>query len=423
MQIIALIIVILSIINLIRITVFLIGSDIYNLVAEFKSRRRNRIYFSLFSVVIPAYNEEQNIIKCVESVFENKYPKDKLQVIIVDDGSKDATLKLIGRYKQDHPAYHINIVSQKNSGKAQALNNGMKNYAKGELVMCLDSDSFLEENAIANAVGYFEDDKIMAVASNVKITNSSGLLNLIQQFEYIVSYQMKRAQTLFNIEYIIGGIGSTFRKNFLEKINYYDINTVTEDIDLTLKILHEGNKRNRVVYGADIVSYTQSVLSISELIKQRFRWKWGRYQTFLKNRQLFFAKDNIYTRGLTWFYLPYALFSDALFLLEPLVVSFILFITFYYHDVFTLLSAVSVITFYLIMNVLSEDTISWKRKTQLIIIAPFMYFFFYILSMVEYIALIKSIINLPDLKKSLSSNKSGWVPVRRFKYFTRPDLH
>lgn len=331
LPIITLLVISLGILNLFRMSFFMIGSDIYGLLNHLQKKRRSD-YQPLVSVVIPAFNEEKSIISCVSSVLQSNYPQNKLEIVVINDGSTDNTIINLIKFKSKDNHDNLNIISQENSGKAHALNNGIQNYAKGELIMCLDGDSIVTPDAIKNAVRYFEQNNVMAIASNLKIKKDKGLLNLIQRFEYAISYQMKKAQTIFNIEYIIGGVGSVFRKSILEKVYFYDTNTVTEDIDLTLKIIRNGNRDFRVIYGSDIVTYTQGALTIKDLIKQRYRWKWGRYQTFIKNKDLFFSLDKKYTKSLSWFYLPYAVFSDITFFLEPVIITYVWGIIFYFRD-------------------------------------------------------------------------------------------
>lgn len=400
-----------GLVNLIRISIFLIGADFY-LLKNLKNKQGNT-YLPKISVVIPAFNEEKSIESTVLSVFENDYPKDKLEIIVVDDGSTDKTYLKVKDIAKSNLIENLFVITQQNKGKAHALNNGIKNYSSGELIMCLDADSYIAKDALRNAVKYFYDDKVVALASNVKIVKSNGLLNLVQIFEYIVSYQMKKALTVFQIEYIIGGVGSMFRKNFIEKLDFYDVNTVTEDIDLTMKILKNGGKEFKVIYASDVRSYTQSVLSIKDLVKQRYRWKWGRYQTFLKNKKLFFSTNKKYNKRLSWFYLPFAVYSDVAFFFEPIVLFFMMILIFVYHDITSLTSAVMVVCFFMSINILGEESLTLKEKIIYILITPFMYFLFYILSYVEYAALIKSWIKIPHLSKSLLENKSHWKPVER----------
>lgn len=401
-----------GVVNLIRQTMFIVGSDLYAY-KQGKRKKAKRTKLPFVSVIIPAHNEEKTILRAVRSIVRNKYPRNKREIIVVDDGSVDNTAEIIKHYREAYQVKNLFLVQQKQNGKAHALNTGMSKYAQGSLVMCLDADSTLGNDGLYKAAAYFRDERVVAVAANVKIIPGPSLLNLIQRFEYIISYQMKRAQTFFNIEYIIGGVGSTFRKRVLEEVGYYDVNTVTEDIDLTMKILQLGNKENRVIYGADVLTYTESVLNISELIRQRYRWKWGRSQTFLKNLNLFFNRDKRFNKGLTFVFLPYAIFSDIAYFLEPIFITFILYIVFIYGSIFTLITTLVVISAYIILNILLEPTITKNDKIKYCLIAPTMYFFFYLLSFVEYVSLIRTLFNLPTLRESISKNISSWEHVAR----------
>lgn len=409
-----------GIVNLLRMTVFLVGSDIYHLVAAKRQKVPSSKKLPRFSIVIPARNEESSVIRAIESIINSTYPTNRLQVIVVDDGSTDSTVKNVQKYISTHKKSPVTLVQQANAGKAHALNNGIINHAKGDLVMCLDADSYLKADALEKAARYFEDPKVMAMSSNVKIHERPGILNFIQRYEYLVCYQMKRAESLLNIEYIVGGIGSVFRRTALEKVGYYDTDTVTEDIDITMKILNLGNKDHKVMYGADVVAYTESVMNIPDLIKQRFRWKWGRCQTFFKNSSMFLSRDKKYSKGLTWFYLPFAIFGDIMYFLEPIMLTYILAVSIMYKDPVTILSAWAVISLYLILNILAEDTYTKRQKAKLVLGAPLMYVLFYVLSFVEYIALMKSVLKLHTLKRSLTNATSSWTSVTRHGYAYAP---
>ncbi|MEK7549687.1 MAG: glycosyltransferase [Patescibacteria group bacterium] len=409
-------IVVFGTINIIRMVLFLVGSDVYMLHQVLEKKRslnKEEPFWPTFSVILPAHNEETTIERSIHSVLLSDYPKNKLQVIVMDDGSQDRTLEIAKEYETF--GYNFVAHTQTNKGKAHALNNAMRNYATGELIMCLDSDSFLHPDALKNAARHFMDPKVKALSSNVKIRSNGTLLNLIQIFEYLICYQMKRAQTVFNIEYIIGGIGSVFRQSTLEEVGYYDTDTITEDIDLTMKILKRGNKENRVVYGSDVIAYTESVLDISGLIRQRFRWKYGRAQTFVKNLSLFFNRDKKHTKLFTWVYLPYAIFSDIAFFFEPVIIGYITYVIVRYADWLTLISAFAVVSAYIALTILSEVTISRKDRVKYALMAPSMYFFFYLLSFVEYVALIKTYIQIHKIPKSIGNGECGWVHVARGK--------
>lgn len=406
-------VVVIGLINLARIVLLMVGSDLYKVRQTLSKQPIPLSSLPTFSVVIPAHNEAHTLARAIASIAYARYDKAKLQIIVVDDGSTDDTHAIAERYKKEHGLTHMLVLTQANAGKAHALNYGLREHATGELVMCLDADSFIAPDALLNAARYFRDARVVALASNVKIRLTGTFLNIVQAYEYMVCYQMKRAQTFFNMEYIIGGIGSTFRRSALEAVDFYDTDTITEDIDLTMKLLRLGNRHHRVMYGSDVITYTESVLSIRDLMRQRFRWKYGRNQTFLKNTSLFFATHERYSKTLTFFYLPYALISDVLFFLEPLVLAYIATIIFIYHDWAALASAIIVIGSYIALNALAEDTLSWKARALYALAAPSMYLFFYVLSFVEYTALIRTYASYAFTGARRRGGGGAWTHVER----------
>ena len=412
----ALYIVFMSSINLVRMALYLIGSDLYAIkhLRAKNSLKGKSPYRPRVSIVVPAHNEAKVIEKTMESLIKVKYPKSRLQIIIANDGSKDGTSKIVQKFIKKHKdETNMVLFGQRNGGKANVLNNAIRRMATGTMIMCLDADSLIAPDAVKNAVQYFRDKKVAALASNVNILDNGSILGMAQRFEYLISYHMKKAQTTYNIEYIIGGIGSMFRRKTLEQVNYYDTNTMTEDIDLTMKIIAQGNKENRVAYASDCITYTEAVPSFKSLINQRFRWKYGRLQTFYKNYNIFFTRSKAHSKGLTWLMLPYSLMLEILFILEPFVVTLILGTSIYYHNQNTILAALMVISGYILINVWSSGHLSVRDRLKLTFFTPPMYVVMYVLSVVEYAALIKTVIKLPDLTKSVSGKRTTWVSPER----------
>ena len=214
------------------------------------SRDRARPYQPTVSIVVPVHNEALVIERTLDCLIKLEYAP--LQIIVADDGSTDDTLERIYAYKRAHdPADILVVFTQPNGGKADVLNNAIRAMATGELIMCLDGDSVLAPDAITKSVDYFRDPRVVASASNVNILPDRRLLGLVQRYEYLISYHMKKAHNAFNIEYIIGGIGSMFRRGVLDEVGLYDTNTMTEDIDLTLKIIaQKGNRTQRLAYAS-----------------------------------------------------------------------------------------------------------------------------------------------------------------------------
>ena len=403
-------VILVAILALARFTVFMVGASIYDVQQHFRRRDYSPCPLPTLSVVIPAYNEENTIAHSVSSVVNADYDREKLQIIVIDDGSKDSTASVVSEHIRRGTWPNVYLVAQTNAGKAHALNNALKNYATGEVIMCLDADSTIERDALLAAVRYFRDPKVIALVSNVRIRRNGSLLSLIQYYEYVISRQMKRALSVFNVEYIVGGLGSAFRKSALEAVGYYDTDTIVEDMDVTFKLLRLGNKKHRIVFGADVVCHTASVLTLRELLKQRYRWQYGHLQTLLKHADLFFSGDRKYAPQLTWGYLPFIVLSEFLLLIEPLIPALLLFLLYWFGDFISLFSGISVVTASTILHIVAETTIPWRERLMLAIGAPAMYFASYLLMAVAYISLLRTYANIGTIK---SAKTSKWEPVER----------
>lgn len=402
---------VLSLLNFVRVLTMLIGADLYDIKQIMRKRKAHQSpYRPLITVVIPAYNEEMGVIRTVRSVMANTYTR--TQIIVVDDGSKDKTLRMLRNFQRQHKGV-FTVVHQANAGKAAAINRAVQYWAKGSLVMVVDADSLLAPDAIANMVAHFRDRKIIATASNVKIIPTRSLLGVAQRLEYLISYRMKRSLTTLNMEYIVGGVGSTFRRSALLKTGLYDTDTMTEDIDLTVKLIrHYGNKSYRVHYAADSVAYTEHVLTFKSLVKQRFRWKYGRFQTLLKNQELFFNNAKRYDKRLTWYQLPYALVGEFVLLLEPILVGYILFVAVRFTDVTSLISVYIIVTGFVFLMLTGEDSETTRSKIVLSAALPLAYVLMYILTAVEFAALVSSIRKSRQLFRR-EMHSSSWEHVER----------
>lgn len=403
-------ILILGIFNLLRVSLLMIATDVHEIKKHCISPQPySSVKNPWISILIPAYNEELSINKSIESVFKNNYKN--YEVIVIDDGSSDKTSAIARKIIKKYPHRRLKLIRQKNSGKAAALNNGVQ-IARGSLVMCLDADSLIGSDAITKAVEHFKNNKqLLALASNVHVIPSNKPIIILQYFEYMISYRLRRGLNILNCEYIIGGVGSTFRKNSLKKIGGYDSDTMTEDIDLSMKIIRIfGNKNVEIGYGYDVNTFTQGVQSFKDLHTQRLRWKFGRMQTFQKNYGLFFSTNKKYSKTLSIFQLPVALLGDVLLLLEPIILALVIAISIVFHTL-PLVWAMCFVLLFININVFNESTLSLKEKFNLAIKSPIAMVAFFVLTYIELFGLIKSIAKLIDNR----SNKgdASWEHVKR----------
>ncbi|HET7060392.1 MAG TPA: glycosyltransferase family 2 protein [Candidatus Saccharimonadales bacterium] len=404
-----------SVIDIIHLGLYLVGANYYD-IRQFKrlasaAQRNHHELRPLVSVLIPAHNEELGVARCLDSVRKNTYRK--LEIIVVDDASTDNTRKLVRQYIAKHPGRNIRLMyKRKNVGKAEALNHVLRHGAKGDLIMTLDADSVLHKKAVTNAVSYFDDPKVVGVAANVRIMDSLTVLGLLQKFEHMIGYRSKKFFAVTNSEYIIGGVASTYRRGIIKQVGYYDHDTTTEDIGLSLKIVARGNKEYRIMYAADVLAMTEGVQNFKALMRQRYRWKLGGLQNLIKHRDLVANTDQRYSRGLTFYRMPMAFFGELMLLLEPLAIGYVIYVCWMLATPSMIIGAYMTITLYLLLNLWPDEHMSRTKKIQMSLMTPIMYFVFYLMNFVQLVAIMRCLINH---KQALGHTQvsSSWVSPKR----------
>lgn len=407
--------IIVSVVDVIHLGLYLVGANYYD-VWQYrrKAHARARDHHALrplVSVLIPAHNESVGIIRCLDSVRTNTYRK--LEIIVIDDASSDVTKKLVRDYIAKWPNRDIKLMfKRKNSGKAEALNHALRNRAKGDLVMALDADSVLHKNAITNAVSYFENPKVVGVAANVRILDSMTILGLLQKFEHMIGYRSKKFFSITNSEFIIGGVASTYRSDLLKEVGFYDNDTTTEDIGLSLKIVSLGNKEHRIVYGANVLAMTEGVQTFKALMRQRYRWKLGSLQNLIKYRGLLINPSRRYSRGLTFYRIPMAFFGELMLLLEPLAIGYVFYVCYLLLNPSMIVGAYMTITVYMLLNLWPDEHMSFSKKMKMSAYTPMMYFVFYLMNIVQLAAIFKCIFHFKQAL-NLTTVSSSWVSPDR----------
>lgn len=233
------------------------------------------------SVIVPAYNEENVIVSTVEGILSSAY--DEMEVIVVDDGSKDDTLGVMRANFGADP--RVQILSIPNGGKANALNIGIA-AAKGEVIVALDADTQFEPDTIARLVRWFGDETIGAVAGNAKVGNRINMITRWQALEYISAQNLERRAlaALGTLTVVPGAVGA-WRKSVLTELGGFRGDTLAEDQDLTINLQKAGY---RVLFDSSAIAWTEAPATFSGLSKQRFRWSYGTLQCLWKYRSLTF---------------------------------------------------------------------------------------------------------------------------------------
>jgi cellulose synthase/poly-beta-1,6-N-acetylglucosamine synthase-like glycosyltransferase len=365
----------------------------------------------LVTVAVAAHNEELVIARCLESLRRSTYPH--FEVIVADDASTDRTRSIVRDFRLKHPDMRLQVYRmKKNVGKGGALNAVLRRHARGEFVMTLDADSIVTPKTIANAVAYFDDQTVAGVAANVQILDEPTVLGVLQKFEHMVGYRSKKMYSLLNCEFVVGGVASTYRTRVLRQVGFYDTDTVTEDIGLSTKIVNLGNRRYRMVYASDVVAMTEGVMNFRALVKQRFRWKYGSLQNLVKYRRLVFNPSGRYSRSLTVYRMPMAIFSEVALLVSPLAWTYALYMTITQYNPGLMIGAYLTITAYMLVTIWFDENISAWSRINLTFYAPIAYFIFYIMDLVQLLAIFRCLFRSSALFRQKDIG-STWVSPQR----------
>lgn len=235
------------------------------------------------SVLIAARNEESVLGRLLYRTTKFTYPKEKLEVIVINDASEDQT----GKIAEDFSTLYgfISAIhgepSPVGSGKPSALNEGLKR-AKGEIVICLDADYCPQNDIVEKLVNYFVDPEVALVQGRVTVLNEPvSLVSRLAAMERVGGYRVDQlARDKLSLVPQYGGTVGAVRKKFLEAIGGWDTDILAEDTDLTFQAYRAGYK---VRYANDAESYEEAVEDWHALWRQRHRWAKGHMLCFFKH--------------------------------------------------------------------------------------------------------------------------------------------
>jgi cellulose synthase/poly-beta-1,6-N-acetylglucosamine synthase-like glycosyltransferase len=239
------------------------------------------------SITIPAFNEEVSIKQTIENALDLEYPKEKLEILVVSDGSTDNTEKIVQKIINEKTEYNIKLIIQKNKGKGAALNNAIE-QAGGEFFVCLDADSFIQSNALQVMLPHFKDKKVAAVLPSLKVHNPKIVLEKLQWYEYIINMFYKEMMSKLNCVHVTPGPFSVYRAAILKKIGKFDENNITEDLEIALRLQFNNYK---IVQVMNTEVTTLAPKKIRELYKQRNRWFKGATLNAIHYRKMIFNRD------------------------------------------------------------------------------------------------------------------------------------
>jgi cellulose synthase/poly-beta-1,6-N-acetylglucosamine synthase-like glycosyltransferase len=236
------------------------------------------------TIIVPCYNEANTIKGTIDSLLDLDYPKDKLQLIIVDDGSKDNTWEIIKQFENEQ---NIKVFHKKNGGKYTALNLGLEKV-QTPFVGCLDADSFVDSQALKRIMTYFDDTSTMAVAPSVVVYSPKNILQGAQKAEYDMAIYTKKMLAFLGGIHVTPGPFSIFRKKVFDDLGPYRHAHNTEDQEIALRMQENHYK---IEHCPDAYVYTVAPNSVIKLYRQRSRWIYGFIRNVMDYRRLLFKKE------------------------------------------------------------------------------------------------------------------------------------
>jgi len=264
------------------------------------------------TVIIPAYNEGPMVRKSIDSVVAAVYPQDRLEIFVVDDGSKDDTWSHIQAASKNHPDIITTLRFPVNRGKRAALEAGFRR-ARGEIVITIDSDSVIDRNTLLAMAGPFRDPKVGAVAGKVVAYNrNQGIIPKMLHVRYVLSFDFLRAvQSAYGTVYCCPGALAGYRRSVVCQVLDRWMKqtflgrrcTYGEDRAMTNDILDRGYN---TVYQGSAVVRTIVPWTYGKLCKMYLRW----------NRS--YIREEIRLMRIIWKRPPFAL---AIGIVDKLVVN------------------------------------------------------------------------------------------------------
>lgn len=298
-----------------------------NLVKSFKEKNgfdNAQIDYPSCAILIPAHNEERVIGATIASMLQLEYPKDKLKIIVINDGSGDRTKDIIQEYaKQDTRVQLYDVPKgEGGKGKSRALNLGIK-QAHSDVIAVYDADNTPDKHALKYLVAnLISNPELGAVLGKFRTVNKN--VNLLTKFINIetLSFQSMLQAGRWQMQSVATLPGTNFVmwSWLIDQLNGWDEEALTEDSELSIRIYEEGFKIKYIPYS---ITYEQEPQEWKVWIKQRMRWVRGNnyvISKFFKQIPKFKSKglafDILYTLSLYYTFFFAIIVSDLLFVLS-----------------------------------------------------------------------------------------------------------
>ncbi|MEM0358329.1 MAG: glycosyltransferase family 2 protein [Candidatus Bathyarchaeia archaeon] len=247
----------------------------------------------MVSIIVPVKDEEKVVNRLLKALLKLDYPTEKMEILIVEDGSSDKTVEICMEYVRRYPNHFSLLRKPTSNGKPSALNYALK-HAKGEIVAFFDADNVPEPDALKRAINYFVDRSVAAVQGRLcSINADENMLAKLVSYEDAVWCEVYlRGKDVLDLFVHLKGSCQFIRYDILTKVGGFDEDALSEDMELSARLAENGY---RIRYAPDVCAWQEMPADLTQLFKQRVRWfrgtmetafKYGRLMTKLNRRSL-----------------------------------------------------------------------------------------------------------------------------------------
>lgn len=246
--------------------------------------KKKRTLWPEVTVIMPMYNEEKHVEWTLNSVVNLDYPKNKLNIICVNDGSTDNTLSILKKLQK---TYDFTLIDKKNGGKHTAMNQALKKISSPYFAS-LDVDCYVEPHSLKNMIEEFDSPRVASVMPIMKVNTPQNILQRVQWIEYTLNIFYKYLMGKLNCVHVTPGPFSIYKTKIVKEIGGFKKAHMTEDLEMALRLQDNHYDLKQSLSG---VVHTASPSSTKAFVSQRTRWYQGTllnvmdYKHFLLNRK------------------------------------------------------------------------------------------------------------------------------------------
>jgi cellulose synthase/poly-beta-1,6-N-acetylglucosamine synthase-like glycosyltransferase len=362
------------------------------------------------SIIVPVKDEEKVVGRFLKAFLNADYPRGKMEIVVVEDGSVDKTVEMCEKYARQNPD-QVKLVRQpKSHGKPSALNCALR-HVKGEIVGVFDADNVPEQDILLKAVEYFEDPSIVAVQGRpYSINADENMLSKYISYEEAVRYETYlKGKDFLNLFVPLTGSCYFVRRRVIEEVGGWDDGSLSEDMELSARLVERCYK---IRYVSDVQSWQENPASLSRLVRQRARWFRGSMEVSLRYGKLLKRVDR-------------RCFDAEITLLGPFV--FVLFLLGYLLGIYAFLGSIQPDAFSTVIAqgtmVLTTVTlflvglalfyVTKPRKATNLLWLPFVYVYWGLQSLIALYALVQIVLKRP--RTWAKTAKNGVVANRALR--------